>query len=74
MAREQGVDLILVSPDAQPPVCRLVELSKFKYEQEKAAKDARKKQRDARCATTTLHSVMVSFAATKLVYALVLQV
>lgn len=45
MAQEQAKDLILIAPDASPPVARLVELSRFKFEQEKAAKEARKKQK-----------------------------
>ena len=47
MAREAGLDLILVVPDAQPPVCRLMEYSKYNYELLKAAQDAKKKQREA---------------------------
>lgn len=47
MARQLGVDLILVVPDASPPVCRLMEYSKYNYELLKAAKDAKKKQREA---------------------------
>ena len=47
MAREAGLDLILIVPDAQPPVCRLMLYSKFNYELVKAAKDAKKKQREA---------------------------
>ena len=33
MAREQGVDLVEISPNAQPPVCRLIDYSKFLYQQ-----------------------------------------
>ena len=47
LADEQGVDLLLVVPDASPPVCRLIEYSKFKYEKTKAEKDAKKKQRES---------------------------
>ena len=35
-ADEESTDVVLISPDAQPPVCRLVDVSKYKYEQEKA--------------------------------------
>ena len=45
MAMEAEVDLVLVTPDASPPVCRLVEWSKLKFEKEKADKDAKKKQK-----------------------------
>jgi len=47
LAIENGVDLILVVPDASPPVCRLIEYSKFNYEKTKAEKDAKKKQRES---------------------------
>jgi translation initiation factor IF-3 len=43
---EQEQDLILISPDANPPVCRLMAFSKFKYQQEKMKKEATKKQRE----------------------------
>ena len=44
MAREQGVDLVEISPNAQPPVCRLVDYSKFLYQQKKRAKELKAKQ------------------------------
>ena len=44
MAREQGVDLVEISPNAQPPVCRLVDYSKFLYQQKKHAKEMKAKQ------------------------------
>lgn len=47
MARDEGVDLICVVPDAQPPVCRIMSLDKYNYEMSKAAKDAKKKQRES---------------------------
>lgn len=47
MARDAGVDLIMVVPGAVPPVCRLMEYSKYNYELSKSAKDAKKKQREA---------------------------
>ncbi len=45
MAEEEGVDLVEVSPMAKPPVCRLMDYGKFKYEQQKKANEARKKQK-----------------------------
>lgn len=44
MAREQGVDLVEISPNAQPPVCRLIGYSKFLYQQKKHAKEMKAKQ------------------------------
>ena len=44
MAQQQGVDLVEISPNAQPPVCRLVDFSKFIYEQKKRQKELKAKQ------------------------------
>ena len=44
MARAQGVDLVEIAPNATPPVCRLVDYGKFRYEQAKKEKEARKHQ------------------------------
>ena len=44
MAHQQGVDLVEISPNAQPPVCRLIDYSKFLYQQKKRAKEMRSKQ------------------------------
>ena len=43
MAHEQGVDLVEISPNAQPPVCRLIDYSKFLYQQKKRAKEMKAK-------------------------------
>jgi translation initiation factor IF-3 len=44
MARQQGVDLVEISPNATPPVCRLVDFGKFRYEQAKKDKESKKHQ------------------------------
>src|SRR3982750_2013694 len=44
MARERGLDLMEVSPNAQPPVCKICDYGKFKYEKKKKEHQARKKQ------------------------------
>ena len=44
MAQERGLDLVEVSPMARPPVCRIMDYGKFKYEQSKRERVARKKQ------------------------------
>jgi translation initiation factor IF-3 len=46
MAREQGVDLVEVAPAAVPPVCRLLDYGKFKYEQAKKEREAKKHQKN----------------------------
>jgi len=43
-AFEKGLDLVEVSPNAKPPVCRILDFGKYKYEQAKKAKQAKKKQ------------------------------
>jgi len=45
IADEKELDLVLVSPDAKPPVAKIMDYSKFKYEQEKKKKEARKNQK-----------------------------
>lgn len=44
LAQQAGLDLVEVAPQARPPVCRIMDFSKYKYEQEKREKEARKKQ------------------------------
>ena len=43
-AQELGLDLVEVSPMAKPPVCKIMDYGKFKYEQKKKASEAKKKQ------------------------------
>jgi translation initiation factor IF-3 len=45
LASEKGFDLVEVSPQARPPVCKIMDYGKYKYELAKKAKDAKKKQR-----------------------------
>lgn len=45
IATEKGLDLVEVAPSAKPPVCRLMDYGKFKFEQNKREKEARKKQK-----------------------------
>ena len=44
MAHQEGVDLVEISPNANPPVCRLIDYSKFLYQQKKRAKEMKAKQ------------------------------
>ncbi|ABQ29637.1 translation initiation factor IF-3 [Acidiphilium sp. JA12-A1] len=44
-AGEVGLDLVEISPNADPPVCKLLDYGKFKYEQQKKKNEARKKQK-----------------------------
>jgi len=46
MAREEGLDLVEVAPTANPPVCRMLDYGKFKYEQAKKEREAKKHQKN----------------------------
>ena len=45
MAEEVGLDLVEISPNANPPVCKIMDFGKFKYESQKKANEAKKKQK-----------------------------
>jgi len=45
MAEEAGLDLVEVSPNAEPPVCKILDFGKFKYEAQKKKNEAKKKQK-----------------------------
>jgi translation initiation factor IF-3 len=45
LSDDAGVDLILIAPKAEPPVCRIMDYGKFKYEQSRRDKEAKKKQK-----------------------------
>ncbi|WP_368397594.1 translation initiation factor IF-3 [Marinovum sp. 2_MG-2023] len=45
MAADVGLDLVEISPNATPPVCKIMDFGKFKYEQQKRESEARKKQK-----------------------------
>ena len=48
LAEEAELDLVKIAPNAKPPVCKIVDYGKFKYEQIRKEKDARKKQKEVR--------------------------
>jgi translation initiation factor IF-3 len=48
MAKEAGIDLVEIAPAAKPPVCKILDYGKFKFEQEKRLKESRKKQKQLR--------------------------
>ncbi len=45
LARESGLDLVEISPNNKPPICKILDLGKYKYEAQKKAAEARKKQK-----------------------------
>ena len=48
MANENDLDLVEVAPGASPPVCRIIDFSKFKYDQEKKEREAKKHQKQGK--------------------------
>lgn len=71
LAREKGLDLILISPGAKPPVAKLSDFGKFKYQQTKHDKEARKSQHSTIVKEVKLsvkigeHDLMVRVARTR---------
>ncbi|MCH8820764.1 MAG: translation initiation factor IF-3, partial [Acidobacteria bacterium] len=45
LAEEKGLDLVEIAPTAQPPVCRIMDVGKYRYEQSKRAQEAKKRQK-----------------------------
>ena len=45
MAAEAGLDLVEISPNAEPPVCKILDFGKYKYEEQKKKNEAKKKQK-----------------------------
>jgi translation initiation factor IF-3 len=55
LANQYTLDLVEVAPQANPPVCRVMDFSKFKYDQEKKEREAKKHQRQSRLKEIRLH-------------------
>ena len=51
LADEAGLDLVKIAPTAKPPVCKIVDYGKYRYEQARREKEAKKKQKtvEAKC-------------------------
>ena len=47
-AKNEGLDLIEIAPNAKPPVCKIMDMGKFKYDQQKKANKAKKKTKEDR--------------------------
>ena len=54
LAQEHHLDLVEISPQARPPVCKILDYGKYRYEQQKREKDARKKQKVLKTMTLAL--------------------
>ena len=63
MARERNLDLVEISPTAQPPVCRIMDYGKFLYQNEKREREAKKKQKTI--TTTKLKRITCCASSTK---------
>ena len=55
IADEAGMDLVEVAPQSNPPVCRVLDYNKFKYDQEKKEREAKKHQKQSRIKEIRLH-------------------
>jgi translation initiation factor IF-3 len=55
IAEESALDLVEVAPQANPPVCRVLDYNKFRYDQEKKEREAKKHQRQSRIKEIRLH-------------------
>jgi translation initiation factor IF-3 len=57
-AQQRGMDLVEIAPSAKPPVCRIVELGKFRYEQAKREREHRKAQTGGKVKEIKLHATI----------------
>jgi translation initiation factor IF-3 len=55
IARERGLDLVEIAPQAEPPVCRIIDFGKFRYEQQKRDRTSRKRQHTTLLKEVRLH-------------------
>lgn len=55
-AQSQGMDLVEIAPNAQPPVCRIMDFGKFRYEQARKERDARKHQHATKVKELKFHA------------------
>ena len=60
LAEQAELDLVEIAPDAKPPVCRIMDFGKFRYDKEKKAKEARKKQHQVQMKGILLKSPNIS--------------
>ncbi len=56
LAKEKELDLVEIAPDVRPPVCRIMNYGKFKYDQQKKEKEARKKQKSKELKEIKMHA------------------
>ena len=60
LAEEADLDLVEVAAEARPPVCRIIDYGKYRYDQEKKAKEARKKQHNVQMKTVRIKTANIS--------------
>ncbi len=60
LAEAEELDLVEIAPDAKPPVCRIIDYGKFRYEKEKKVKEARKKQHQVQMKGVLLKTANIS--------------
>ena len=60
MAEESDLDLVEIAPEASPPVCRIMDFGKYRYDQEKKVKESRKKQHNVQMKTVRIKTANIS--------------
>ena len=55
LAKEKNLDLVQIAPDSQPPVCKLMNYGKYKYELQRAARENKKKQHNPQLTSGKAH-------------------
>ena len=66
MAKAEGLDLIEISPNANPPVCKIMDIGKYKYDLQKKANQAKKKQKVVSLKELKLRHYKVSFRSSEI--------
>src|SRR6266404_1245319 len=61
MAADAGLDLVEISPNSEPPVCKILDFGKYKYQAQKKASEARKKQRTVEIKEIKMRSIVRFF-------------
>ena len=68
IADEAGLDLVKIAPNAKPPVCKVIDYGKYRYELARKEKDAKKKQKtvELKEIRTMVHGMLISYLSLKM--------
>ena len=73
MAEDAGLDLVEISPNANPPVCKIMDFGKFKYESQKKEAEARKKERFKKIARGMISVIVIVILSSVLFYSFAIE-